>query len=101
MQQFTYGGAVAKCLAPFLNATCNHALTCAVDCSQSCADCPATGQKACREAAFASGGACNPFVSGQFCAAAASGGPGAFCDAERISDIGLWLQGVGAYYCSK
>jgi hypothetical protein len=100
--QFLYDGAVVKCLAPFLSASCNESLTCATDCSTGvCSQCTDANKQACQTAAFASGAVCNPYVAGYYCAAAAFGSSGAFCDAARIGDTGAFLQGVGAYYCSK
>jgi hypothetical protein len=101
VQQFLYEGAVAKCLAPFLNQNCNHELTCFTSCTaQVCGKCPAADRTSCQNTAAAPSGACGEDISGAFCAQAAYGGPGTFCDPSRYSDIGAWLQGVGAYYCS-
>jgi len=101
LQQFLNPGAAARCLAPFLSASCNHELTCALECStDTCGGCSAGAKSGCESTAFQAGEACSPYISGYFCARAAFGGPGAFCDAKTIGDIGLWLQGVGAYYCS-
>jgi hypothetical protein len=101
LQQFLYDGAVAKCLAPFLSSDCNHELTCATDCSGSaCGNCAKTDQQGCQAGTFKAQGECSSYVYGLFCAAAAYQGPGAFCDPKNAGDIGVWLQGVGTYYCS-
>jgi hypothetical protein len=102
LQQFTNTGGVASCLAPFINSSCNHDLTCSLACGDAaCGSCPAGDQSTCRNGAFTASGTCSSYVNGTFCASAAFGGPGAFCDVERIGDVGVWLQGVGAYYCSN
>ena len=49
----------------------------------------------------ASGGDCAADISGAYCASAAYGGPAGFCNLQRIGDVGAWLKGVGAYYCSE
>jgi hypothetical protein len=102
LQPFLNPTGVAACLAPFLNSTCNHDLTCSLACTNvACGACPANGIEACQDEAFTASGTCRSYVNGNYCAIAAFGGPGAFCDLERIGDVGVWLQGVGAYYCSK
>ena len=101
MQQFLFDGAVVRCLAPFLSATCNHDLSCSTDCTNTaCGQCAAADQGTCDKDAFQSGGECQAYVSGTFCAQAAFSGPGAFCNLAADSSIGVWLETVGAYYCS-
>jgi hypothetical protein len=96
--QFSTNSAYARCLAPFLSPTCNHELTCALDCSiTSCSSCPASQEQSCRDEVFGQGGACRPWVYGYFCAEAALSGPAAFC--EFNGDIGQWIQKVGTFYC--
>jgi hypothetical protein len=102
LQQFLYDGAVAKCLAPFLSPTCNHELTCYSGClTTTCGACSDANRASCQGTVSASGGDCFSSLSGQYCAAAAFSGPAAFCDLGRVNDVGLWLAGVGAYYCSR
>ncbi|HEX4478109.1 MAG TPA: hypothetical protein VH142_23655, partial [Polyangiaceae bacterium] len=101
MQQFLFDGAVVRCLAPFLSATCNHDLSCSTDCTNTaCGQCAAANEGTCQTGAFQSGGECQGYVSGTFCAQAAFSGPGAFCNLSADSSIGVWLEAVGAYYCS-
>lgn len=98
--QFTTESAYTRCLAPFLTADCNHALTCAVGCSNtSCGQCGPGQEDACQQQVFASGGACTPWVNGYYCAQAALSGPAAFC--EFPGSTGQWMQAVGTYYCGK
>src|SRR5262249_43617087 len=85
LQQFLYDGAVAKCLAPFLNQTCNHELTCFAQCTaQVCSKCASGDVASCRSSVAT--GACRDEISGAFCAQAAYGGPGAFCDPSQYSN---------------
>jgi hypothetical protein len=102
LQQFLYDGGVAKCLAPFLSPTCNHEFTCYLGCtSATCGQCTAdTDRTNCQRIVSTSGGDCFASTSGAYCSAAAFGGPAAFCNLDQIGDVGLWLAGVGAYYCS-
>ena len=96
--QFATDLAYARCLAPFLSPTCNHELTCALDCSNtSCDQCPPNQQDTCQQKMFSPGGACRGHISGYYCAQAALSGPAAFCDFQ--GDVGAWIQSVGSYYC--
>ncbi len=98
--QFTGNDAYARCLAPYLTASCNHELTCAVECSDAvCGQCATSQKKACSDALYSSGEACAPFTAGVWCASAALGGPGAFCDYPKNQDAGQWLRTVGEHYC--
>lgn len=101
--QFTGEGAYAKCLAPYLDADCNEALTCALRCSNdSCGDCPTNNQQEqCQDGLFAFNGVCQPWVNGFFCAEAALGGPGAFCDFESAGNAGEWWYRIGQRYCNQ
>ena len=99
MLQFGGEDAYTRCLAPYLNATCNHDLTCAVQCGNtSCDQCSPAAQDACETKVFGQGGACRPWVNGYFCAEAALSGPGAFC--EWNGNFGSWLKSVGTHYCA-
>jgi len=101
LQQFLYDGAAVKCLAPFLTASCNQALSCTTECvTAACNQCSAGERQTCRSQAFQSGGECAAYVTGYFCAQAAFAGPAAFCDITTIGSVGGFLRGVGAYYCS-
>lgn len=101
--QFSSDQAYVKCLAPYLSASCNEALTCAVDCSSAtCGRCDASGVEACQSGAFEAGGACRGFVSGYYCASAALRGPAAFCDSSTLGgDVGAWLERVARHYCGR
>ena len=100
MFQFTGNDAYAKCLAPYLGAACNHALSCALDCSGSCDGCATSDKKACQDALFTSGAQCDTWVGGYYCAQAAIMGPAGFCDfAAAGNDGGKWIHTVGAHYC--
>lgn len=97
--QFATDLAYVRCLAKFLTPTCNHSLTCALQCSQTaCGDCPAPEEDECSDEVFGQGGICRPYINGYFCAQAALNGPAAFCEFAN-DDVGLWLWNVGNYYC--
>lgn len=96
--QFSGDDAYPRCLASFLTQSCNHALTCAVDCSNTaCGGCSSSQDSQCRDDVFASGAACTPWVAGAYCAQAALEGPGKVC--EYQNDVGKWFASVGAYFC--
>lgn len=99
--QFVGGDGYARCLAPFVTRTCNHELTCAVQCSNSvCGSCSAgAARDACEKPLFDSAGACSGWVGGVLCAQAAFSGPGAFCNYEAYGGVGDWLAAVGGHYC--
>jgi hypothetical protein len=88
---------LVKCLAPYLTSSCNHDLSCALECSnQSCGQC-GTSEQQCRDQVFQAGGQCQTWVNGGFCLQAALAGPGAFCNFNQ--DVGAWLRAVGSHYC--
>jgi hypothetical protein len=96
--QFATELAYVRCLAKFLTQSCNHTLTCALQCSNTaCGDCPSGQEDACSDSVFGQGGFCRPYINGYFCAEAALNGPGAFCEFD--DDVGLWLWNVGNHYC--
>ncbi|MEZ4227823.1 MAG: hypothetical protein R3B89_01585 [Polyangiaceae bacterium] len=100
MLQFTGDDAYARCLAPFLSASCNHNLTCAAQCdAAACGQCGATDEDACGNQVFGSGGDCEDYLIGLYCNQAALGGPAAFC--QFNGDVGDWLLGVGNYFCAQ
>jgi hypothetical protein len=98
--QFGTDLAYVRCLAAFLTQNCNHALTCASQCSQTaCGNCPSEQQQEnCSDTVFGQGGMCRSYINGYFCAQAALNGPAAFCEFQN-DDVGLWLWNVGNYYC--
>jgi hypothetical protein len=101
MLQFAADDAYARCVAPYLDQMCNHALTCALDCVQaSCDRCPNGREAACQSATFMDKGQCRSYVGGYYCAQAAEQGPAAFCDFDKYGDLGLWWQAVGQAYCA-
>jgi hypothetical protein len=102
MLQFTGSDALARCLSPYLSQTCNHQLTCAVECVQtSCDRCPGGREASCQGAVFSPSGQCGSFVGGYYCAEAAIQGPAAVCDFSRYGDLGRWWEGVGLTYCAS
>jgi hypothetical protein len=102
MLQFTGSDAYTRCVAPFLTQSCNHDLTCALDCSNvACDRCPTAQEGTCRQLAFDAGAQCNAWINGYYCLQAALGGPAEFCDVERYAGAGDWLRAVGEQYCRR
>lgn len=99
--QFTGDQAYTRCLAPYLDAACNHALSCAVDCSGAvCSACSsAASQSACEEDLYATGGECQRYLGGYYCAQAAIDGPASFCTFAQGEDVGEWFLRVATRYC--
>jgi hypothetical protein len=90
------------CLAPFVDASCNHDTACVVDCTdQSCAMCsgPAAISQCQNQVR---GGQCASYYQGAQCLGTALFGQGSFCNPNRYQDdFGSWLAGVGKYYCAQ
>lgn len=91
-----------ECVAPFVDASCNHDTACLVDCTdQSCAMCngsAATSQ--CQNQVRS--GQCSSYYQGAQCIGPAFFGPGSFCNPSQYQgNFGNWLQGVGKYYCAQ
>ncbi len=100
MLQFAADDAYARCLAPFLTPSCNHQLSCAVECGNvSCGDCASSAeQDKCSSTVFAKTGVCREWINGYYCNQAALAGPGWFCKFD--DNLGPWLLAVGSYYCA-
>jgi hypothetical protein len=91
---------VFNCLAPYVDATCNHYMSCDADCVSTscllCADATKTSQCI---ATAESGASCSPWVQAAQCIQQAYAGSGSFCNPANYADFGAWLQGVGTKYC--
>ena len=94
---------IAACVAPFVDAMCNHASACLADCTnQSCYLCddhldPTTTAQC--EAQVQSS-QCAPYAQAEGCVATALAGPAAVCNpATYQGNFGAWIAGVGAKYC--
>lgn len=99
LSQFIGPDAYAKCLAPYIDTTCNHELTCALDCYyDACLPCPQGQMNQCQNQVFSGGGTCISYIDGLYCALNAQFGPGSFCFSGG-NDYGVWLHGVGGHYC--
>jgi hypothetical protein len=98
--EFAEQEGIAACLAPFVNATCNHNDACMVDCvAESCFNCPDTPSTAQCET-LAPSGTCSTFGQADACATQALAGAGAVCNpATYQGNFGAWFQAVGATYC--
>jgi hypothetical protein len=91
---------VRLCLAPFVDAACNHNSACIADCvTQSCYPCPDPGSTTqCDTQAQTT--TCSTYFQGDQCVTTALAGAGALCSSATYQgNFGLWLQAVGAQYC--
>lgn len=90
---------IFNCVAPFVDASCNHTTACFDDCvAKSCAGCPAGSSAQCK--ADVSNAQCNSFWQDISCAFDPMfGGAATFCNPQNYSSFGAWLQGVGGHYC--
>ncbi|HXN33009.1 MAG TPA: hypothetical protein VN894_14160, partial [Polyangiaceae bacterium] len=88
------------CVAPFVDATCNHNSACIVDCvTQSCYACVDSASTAQCETQVQSG-TCSAYFTADQCVTQALNGTGAVCNpATYQGNFGAWLQAVGAQYC--
>ncbi len=91
---------VRLCVAPFVDATCNHNSACIVDCTaESCFNCPDTPSTSSCETQVQNG-TCATYTQADTCVAQALAGTGAVCNpATYQGNFGAWLQAVGAKYC--
>jgi hypothetical protein len=92
------------CVAPYVDATCNHNSACIADClTEVCLDCVADlpdGGDAC--VAQAQSGTCASYLALDSCVTDALSGPAAFCDPATYSgNFGAWLLAVGTHYCGE
>ena len=89
------------CAAPFVNATCNHATGCAVDCADtSCSQCAAGSETQCRTQVNGGGGQCRTFVQNTACVVPQLG-PGSLCSPGTYNNFGGWLRAVGDHFCGN
>lgn len=100
--QFAGDDAFLRCLAPFLDPSCNHLSTCAVSCGTTCDGCDPSAKEVCNNVQFSPGGACGPYLYGYYCITAAMKGPAAFCSFDAAgNDVGTWIRTVAGHYCAK
>jgi hypothetical protein len=89
-----------RCVAPFVDDTCNTSTGCYVDCeAKSCAQCAAGQVAGCRNRAR--NGDCATYFRNISCTATAFFGSGAFCNPGNYNGFGDWLRGVGGHYCGQ
>jgi hypothetical protein len=97
---FTEAQGVLSCVAPFVDANCNHNSACVVDCvTSACNGCldPSAVQM-CESSV--STGTCQSYFQAADCVVTALGGGAAACNpATYMQNYGAWLQGVGGQYC--
>jgi hypothetical protein len=99
---FVAQSGVLACVAPYVDATCNHSSACVVDCTnQSCFGClDSTSTSQCDSQVQS--GVCSTYAQANQCAVQALGGPAAVCNPTTYQgNFGAWLQGVGAKYCGQ
>ena len=97
---FVQQAGILACVAPFVDATCNHNSACTVDCiAQSCSNCPDTTLTILCDTQVPSG-TCSTFAS-DACVSQALGGSAIVCNPSTYQGkFGDWLLGVGSKYCS-
>lgn len=104
LQAFNYdfleGTGIRLCVAPFVDAACNHNSACVLECArEACFACPDTPSTILCATQVQSG-ACAPYHQADVCVTTALNGAGAVCNpATYQQSFGAWLQGVGAKYC--
>lgn len=92
---------IFRCVAPFVDASCNRATGCSINCQDaSCDRCSAATRDACRSDVRQ--GQCSSFVLQSACALTAYLGRGSFCNPlQQGNNFGRWLATVGQRYCSR
>ncbi|MGA7123745.1 MAG: hypothetical protein WBY94_26810 [Polyangiaceae bacterium] len=90
---------IRTCVAPFVDAACNHNSACIDDCTaESCFLCTSDALSSCETQVQT--GECAAFTQADECVAQALAGAAAFCSpAAYQGNFGAWLKGVGAKYC--
>jgi hypothetical protein len=93
---------LTTCVAPFVDASCNHITGCLVDCTdQSCAQCVDQGAlELCQNEVPTT--VCASYYNDAQCIESAFVGQGSFCDPNQGSGFfGDWLVQVGQFYCAQ
>jgi len=104
LQNFEYDFAtqvgIRSCVAPYLDATCNHNNACIDDCvTQSCYNCADLASTITCDTAVQTG-VCSAYFQADACVTQALDGAGAVCNpATYQGNFGAWLQAVGTLYC--
>jgi hypothetical protein len=99
---FVTQSGVRSCVAPFVDATCNHNSACVAECVwQSCLGCTdQESTEACEAQAATT--PCAAYFQADPCVTQALAGPGAVCNpASYQQNFGAWLQAVGGAYCGQ
>ncbi len=91
---------IRACVAPYVDATCNHNSACIADCTaESCYGCPDSTTTSLCDVQVQSG-TCSTYTQADQCVVTALAGPAAVCNPVTYQgNFGAWLQGVGAKYC--
>ena len=91
---------IRTCVAPFVDATCNHNSACIADCTaESCFHCPDNASTSQCETQVQAA-TCAAYTQADQCVVQALAGAAAFCNPVTYQGhFGAWLQGVGAKYC--
>jgi hypothetical protein len=97
---FVAQSGIRACVAPFVDATCNHNSACIADCTaESCYGCsdPTTTTQCETQA---QSGTCATYTQADQCVSTALAGPGSVCNPVTYQgSFGAWLQAVGTKYC--
>ncbi len=96
-QDFVTQVGILACVAPYVDATCNHNSACIADCvTESCFGCDESCDTQVQT------GTCATYFQADQCVTEALGGPGAVCNPVTYQgNFGAWLQAVGTKYCGK
>jgi hypothetical protein len=88
------------CVAPYVDAACNHNSACIADCvTESCYPCVDPSSTTACDTQVQTG-TCAAYFQADQCVAQALVGAGAVCNpATYQNNFGAWLQAVGAQYC--
>ncbi|MGD0676447.1 MAG: hypothetical protein ABSC94_13590 [Polyangiaceae bacterium] len=98
---FIQQSGVSACLAPFLDASCNHENACMTDCvTESCFDCiDVPSSEACDLQVQT--GTCATYFQGDACITQALNGAAIACNSAAYANFGAWFGAVGALYCGQ
>jgi hypothetical protein len=88
------------CVAPYIDAACNHNSACIADCvTESCYPCVDSSSTTACDTQVQTG-TCAAYFQADQCVTQALAGAGAVCNpATYQNNFGAWLQAVGAQYC--
>lgn len=97
---FAAQSGIRACVAPYVDAPCNHNSACIVDCTtQSCTGC-VDDESTVQCDTQVQSGVCSAFAPMDSCVTQALQGPAILCNPSTYQgNFGAWLQAVGAQTC--